>query len=187
MWLIVGLGNPGMQYEQTRHNMGYLAVDELSKLWRLPITGEKMHGYFASGRAAGQAVALLKPTTYMNDSGRSVAEAMGKLRVGMDELIVLYDDLDLPVGKLRIRGKGGPGTHNGMKSIIYETGAEDFARVRIGIGAVPPNTDIIDFVLGKPQIEELELLQAACKRAAEAVDAIVRLGVEPAMQRFNKG
>lgn len=187
MWLIVGLGNPGMQYEQTRHNMGYLAVDELSKLWKLPITHEKMHGYFASGRAAGQAVALLKPTTYMNDSGRSVAEAMSKLRVGLDELIVLYDDLDLPVGKLRVRLKGGPGTHNGMKSLIFDAGSEDFVRIRIGIGAVPQNMDIIDFVLGKPQDEERELLQAACKRAAEAVDAIVRLGAEQAMQRYNKG
>ncbi len=187
MILVVGLGNPGMQYENTRHNMGYKAVDELSKLWRLPITHEKMHGYFASGRAAGQAVALLKPTTYMNDSGRSVAEAMRKLRVGMDELIVIYDDLDLPVGKLRVRLRGGPGTHNGMKSVIFDVGSEDFLRVRIGIGAVPQNTDIIDFVLGRPEAEEQDLLQTACKRAAEAVDAIVRLGAEQAMQRYNKG
>ena len=187
MFLIAGLGNPGMQYQQTRHNMGYCAVDELSKLWKISVSSEKMKGYYGSGRAAGQAVSLIKPTTFMNNSGQCIIGAMNRLKVDLSELIVIYDDMDLPAGKIRIRLKGGSGTHNGMKSILFELGTEDFLRVRIGIGNTPEGMDTIGYVLGRPEGEELKLLQEACAKAAQAVDAIVRLGAEAAMQRYNRG
>jgi peptidyl-tRNA hydrolase, PTH1 family len=186
MFLIAGLGNPGIQYERSRHNMGYQALDELSRLWKLSFKSERMHGYYASGNAAGGSVALIKPTTFMNNSGLCLAEAVTKLKVDFSELIVVYDDMDLPAGKIRIRLKGGPGTHNGMKSIVYELGIEDFIRVRIGIGTPPEGVDTVDYVLGRPEGEELKLLTDAVAKAAEAVDAIVRFGPETAMQRYNR-
>ncbi len=186
MYLVAGLGNPGMQYEKTRHNLGYWAVDEVARLWRLSFRSERYRGYFASGSAAGDAVALLKPTTYMNLSGLSLADALRGLKADFSELIVVYDDMDLPVGKIRIRLKGGPGTHNGMKSIVGELGTEDFIRVRIGIGTPSEGVDTVDYVLGKPVGEELTLLTDAALKAAEAIDAIVRFGPEKAMQRFNR-
>lgn len=186
MFLVAGLGNPGMQYEKTRHNMGYWAVDELAKLWKFSFKSERMKGYFASGTAAGGSVALIKPTTFMNNSGFCLLEAVSKLKVDLSELIVVYDDMDLPVGKIRIRLKGGPGTHNGMKSIVYELNSEDFIRVRIGIGIPPDGVDTVDYVLGKPEGEELKLLVETSAKAAEAVDAIVRFGAEAAMQRYNR-
>jgi peptidyl-tRNA hydrolase, PTH1 family len=186
MFLIAGLGNPGMQYAETRHNMGYWALDELSKLWRVPFKSERMKGYFGSGSAAGDSIALIKPTTFMNNSGQCLADAIKSLRVEYSELIVVYDDMDLPVGKIRIRLKGGPGTHNGMKSIVYELGTEDFIRVRIGIGTPPEGVDTISYVLGKPEGEERQLLNEAVAKAAQAVDAIVRFGAQTAMQRYNK-
>jgi PTH1 family peptidyl-tRNA hydrolase len=186
MVLVAGLGNPGMQYAETRHNMGYWAVDGLARIWKLSFKSERMRGYFASGSAAGQAVALIKPTTYMNNSGLCLLDAMKGLRADFSELIVIYDDMDLPAGKIRIRLKGGPGTHNGMKSIIYELGSEDFIRVRIGIGVPPEGVETVDYVLGKPEGEERKTLTEAAAKAAEAVDAIVRFGAEKAMQQYNK-
>jgi peptidyl-tRNA hydrolase, PTH1 family len=184
--LIAGLGNPGLQYERSRHNMGYRAADELARLWRLSFRAERMKGYYASGTVAGGSAAIIKPTTFMNNSGLCIAEAVRKLKIDLSELIVVYDDMDLPVGKLRIRLKGGPGTHNGMKSIVGELGSEDFPRVRIGIGAPAEGADTVDYVLGRPEGEELKLLDEAVARAVEAVDAIVRFGVEVAMQRYNR-
>jgi len=184
--IVAGLGNPTIQYEKTRHNMGYWAVDELAKLWKISISSERLKGYLGKGRAAGDAAALLKPTTYMNNSGLCIVEAMNHFKAELSELVVIYDDMDLPVGSLRIRLKGGPGTHNGMKSIVSELGSEDFIRVRVGIGKPPQGMDTVEFVLGKPEGDELTLLQASTKRAAEAVDAIARFGAEVAMQRFNK-
>lgn len=186
MFLVIGLGNPGIQYEKSRHNMGWLAADELARMWRVSFKSERMKGYYASASVGGDGVALLKPTTFMNNSGACVTEALRKLKADLSELIVIYDDMDLPVGRIRIRLKGGPGTHNGMKSIVCDLGSEDFIRVRIGIGAPPEGVDTVDYVLGKPEGEELTLLADAVKRAAEAVDAIVRLGPEAAMQRYNK-
>ncbi len=187
MYLVAGLGNPGLQYEQTRHNMGYWALDELAELWKLRFTGERFHGYLATGRVAGDAVALLKPTAFMNNSGQSLLAAMRHYKLLPQEIIVVYDDLDLPVGKIRVRVKGGPGTHNGMRSIVGDLGSEDFPRIRIGIGQPAQKGDLIDFVLGRPEGEERDLLKAAARKAAEAADAIVRLGLEPAMQRHNRG
>ena len=186
MFLVAGLGNPGLQYERSRHNMGYRAADELSRLWKMPFKAERMKGYFTTGRVAGSQAAIIKPTTYMNSSGRCILEAVTRLKVDLSELIVVFDDMDLPIGKIRLRLQGGPGTHNGMRSIVYELGSETFMRVRIGIGVPPENMDAVDYVLGNPQGEEAKLLEEAIIRASEAVDAIVRFGGEEAMQRYNK-
>ena len=185
MIIVVGLGNPGMQYEKTRHNMGYWALDELAKLWQIPFLAEKHKAYFGKGRTAGDTAMLLKPTTFMNSSGESVVDVLRFYKADVSNLVVVYDDMDMPVGSLRIRLKGGPGTHNGMKSIVNELGSEDFIRVRVGIGKPPVNMDTIGFVLGRPQGEEMEALLASTKRAAEAVDTIARIGAEAAMQKFN--
>jgi len=166
--------------------MGYRAADALSRLWKMPFKSERMRGFFASGRVADSPAAIIKPTTYMNNSGNCLREAVIKLKVDISDLIVIYDDMDLPAGKIRIRLKGGPGTHNGMRSIVYELNSEDFIRIRIGIGAPPEGVDAIEFVLGCPEEEELKLLDEAVIRAAEAVDMIVRKGAEEAMQRYNK-
>jgi peptidyl-tRNA hydrolase, PTH1 family len=186
MFLVAGLGNPGLQYERSRHNMGYLTADELSRLWKMPFKAERMQGYFATGKVAGSQAAIIKPTTYMNNSGKCLLEAVTKLKVDLSQFIVVFDDMDLPIGKIRIRLQGGPGTHNGMRSIVYELGSEDFIRIRIGIGMPPDDMDSVNFVLGKPQGDEQKLLDEAIIRASEAVDTIVRLGGEEAMQRFNK-
>ena len=186
MVIVAGLGNPGLQYEESRHNMGYWAADALAKIWKVSFSSERYKAYFASARVAGDAAAILKPTTYMNNSGLCVVEAAKQLKLDNREIIVIYDDMDLPVGKIRVRMKGGPGTHNGMKSIVNELGSEDFNRIRVGIGMPAENEDIIDFVLGKPVGETYDLLRAAAVRAAEAADAIVRFGIETAMQRYNR-
>jgi peptidyl-tRNA hydrolase, PTH1 family len=188
LYLVAGLGNPGLQYERSRHNLGYRAADALAKLWKMPFKSEKMKGYFAQGNIYGDKAAIIKPTTFMNNSGYCLAEATRKLKVAdLSQLIVIYDDMDLPVGKIRIRLKGGPGTHNGMKSIVFELGSEDFIRVRIGIGTPPEGVDTVDYVLGHADGEEKTLLDEAVAKAAEAVDCIVREGAEKAMQKFNKG
>jgi PTH1 family peptidyl-tRNA hydrolase len=186
LYLVAGLGNPGLQYERSRHNLGYRAADALAKIWKMPFKSEKMRGYFARGNVYGGAAAIIKPTTYMNSSGECLSEAVRKLKVDLSQLIVVYDDMDLPVGKIRIRLRGGPGTHNGMKSIVYDLNSEDFIRVRIGIGMPPEAVDTVDYVLGRPEGEELKLLDEAVQKAAEAVDCIVREGVEAAMQKYNK-
>lgn len=187
MYLVAGLGNPGLQYENTRHNMGYWALDELAGLWKIAFTAEKHHGYLATGRVAGDAVAAIKPTTFMNNSGQCLLAATRHFKLLPQEVIVIYDDIDLPAGKIRVRLKGGPGTHNGMRSIVDELGTEGFLRIRIGVGQPAQKGDLIQFVLGRPEGEEHDLLKVAARRAAEAADAIVRLGAEAAMQRFNRG
>jgi PTH1 family peptidyl-tRNA hydrolase len=185
MFLVAGLGNPGLQYERSRHNLGYRAADALSKLWKMPFKSEKMRGYFAQGNVYGGRAAIIKPTTYMNLSGECIAQAVRKLKVDLSQLVVIYDDMDLPAGKIRIRLKGGPGTHNGMKSIVYELNSEDFIRVRIGIGTPPEFMDAVEYVLGHAEGEDKELLAEAVKKSAEAVDCIVREGAEAAMQKYN--
>jgi PTH1 family peptidyl-tRNA hydrolase len=186
MFLVAGLGNPGLQYERSRHNLGYRAADALSEMWKMPFKSEKMRGYFAQGNAYGGRAAIIKPTTYMNLSGECVSQAVRKLKADLSQLVVVYDDMDLPIGKIRIRLKGGPGTHNGMKSIVYELNSEDFARVRIGIGTPPEGVDAVEYVLGHAEGEEKELLDAAVMKAAEAVDCIVRVGAEAAMRKYSR-
>ena len=184
-FVIAGLGNPGKEYEDTRHNMGYKAIDVLSSNENIEVRRSKFHSLFGRGTIAGSKVILVKPETYMNRSGIAVREAAMYFDVAPQNLIVIYDDIDLPAGSIRIRKSGGAGTHNGMKSVIQELGTKDFIRIRIGIGAAESGEDLVDRVIGKVPQAERELLQKAAAEAADAVRDIIAIGVDNAMNRHN--
>src|SRR5215217_4269771 len=152
--LIVGLGNPGLEYSATRHNMGFLCLDRLATKHRLRFTGKRAKSVLARGTVAGNDVALAKPQTYMNLSGESVRDLLRIFKMPTSALLVVYDDVDLPTGTVRIRERGGPGTHNGMRSIVDEIGTTDFARLRIGVGMPTNGENLADYVLGLPAPDE---------------------------------
>ncbi|MDR2505047.1 MAG: aminoacyl-tRNA hydrolase [Oscillospiraceae bacterium] len=175
--MIAGLGNPGIQYENTRHNMGFRAVDIAAKRMNIQIVKPRCHAETGIGVFEGKRVLLAKPSTYMNNSGQAVRELIAAFRPA--SFIVIYDDIDLPPGKLRLRLSGSAGTHNGMRSIIAELGREDFPRIRIGIGKQPPEWDLKDWVLAKA--DDAELAAGIAKAADAAVEAVVH-GFEAAMR-----
>lgn len=184
-YVIVGLGNPGKEYAETRHNMGYKAIDVLSSDENIEIRRNKFHSLIGQGRIAGKKVILVKPETYMNRSGIAVREAAMYFNVAPENLIVIYDDIDLPSGSIRIRKSGGAGTHNGMKSVVEQLGIKDFVRIRIGVGAAEAGEDLVDRVIGEVPKAERELLQKAAAEAAAAVKDIITIGVDNAMNRHN--
>ena len=184
-YVIVGLGNPGKEYADTRHNMGYKAIDVLSSDENIEIRRNKFHSLIGQGRIAGKKVILVKPETYMNRSGIAVREAAMYFNVAPENLIVIYDDIDLPSGSIRIRKSGGAGTHNGMKSVIEQLGTKDFVRIRIGVGAAEAGEDLVNRVIGEVPAAERELLQKAAAEAAAAVKDIIAIGVDNAMNRHN--
>ena len=184
-YVIAGLGNPGKEYEDTRHNMGYKAIDVLSSSENIEVRRSKFHSRFGRGTIAGKKAILVKPETYMNRSGIAVREAAMYFDVAPQNLIVIYDDIDLPAGSIRIRKSGGAGTHNGMKSVVQELGTKDFIRIRIGIGSAEAGEDLVDRVIGKVPQAEKELLQKAAAEAADAVRDIIAIGVDNAMNRHN--
>ena len=184
-YVIVGLGNPGKEYADTRHNMGYKAIDVLSSDENIEIRRNKFHSLIGQGRIAGKKVVLVKPETYMNRSGIAVREAAMYFNVAPENLIVIYDDIDLPSGSIRIRKSGGAGTHNGMKSVVEQLGTKDFVRIRIGVGAAEAGEDLVDRVIGEVPKAERELLQKAAAEAAAAVKDIITIGVDNAMNRHN--
>lgn len=147
MYVIVGLGNPGKKYENTRHNMGFIAVDLLAKEYGIKVDKIKHKALVGEGRIADQKVLLVKPQTYMNLSGESVREVLSYYKVDIENLIVIYDDLDIPTGTIRIRKFGSAGTHNGMRSVVYQIQSDRFPRIRVGIGS-EKHSDLIDFVTG---------------------------------------
>jgi PTH1 family peptidyl-tRNA hydrolase len=183
LFLIVGLGNPGKEYENTRHNVGFMVLEKISEKLGVKVDRIKFKGLFGEGIWGGEKVLLLKPMTFMNLSGESVEEALRFYKVPSENLIVIYDDMDLPVGRLRIRRKGSSGGHKGMESIISRISSEDFPRVRVGIGR--PKGDVVDHVLGSFGPEEKQAVESAIEAAAEAALTIVREGVEEAMNRYN--
>ena len=184
-YVIVGLGNPGKEYADTRHNMGYKAIDVLSSDENIEIRRNKFHSLIGQGRIAGKKVVLVKPETYMNRSGIAVREAAMYFNVAPENLIVIYDDIDLPSGSIRIRKSGGAGTHNGMKSVVEQPGTKDFVRIRIGVGAAEAGEDLVNRVIGEVPKAERELLQKAAAEAAAAVKDIIIIGVDNAMNRHN--
>ncbi|QZY54740.1 aminoacyl-tRNA hydrolase [Crassaminicella profunda] len=184
MLVVVGLGNPGKQYEGTRHNVGFDTIDYLAYKNNISLNKVKYKAVVGEGFIHNQKVLLVKPQTYMNLSGRSVREIVNFYKLDMDDLIVIYDDIDTDVGKLRIRKKGSAGTHNGMKSIIYEIQSDGFARVRIGIGK-PQYGNLADFVLGKFSKEDKDFMNESIKRAAESIESLISEGIEKAMNRYN--
>lgn len=186
MWLIVGLGNPGEKYSSTRHNIGFECLDYLAERHGLDFRSKRAKAGIAEGSIAGQRVVLAKPLTYMNLSGQAVSGLRSWYKIDPSrELLVIYDDMDLPFGRLRLRQKGGPGTHNGMKSIITQLGSQDFPRLRVGIGQPPPGWDAVGYVLGRFTAEEAAELSDVCARVADAVEVILREGFVMAMNKFN--
>jgi peptidyl-tRNA hydrolase, PTH1 family len=185
MKLIVGLGNPGSQYGGTRHNIGFEIIDELAKRFNSSLNQSKFKGVYTSIHHKGEKVILLKPLTYMNLSGESIVPLMDYFDIDEEDLVVIYDDLDLPVGKLRLRQKGSPGGHNGMKSIIAHLGTQQFNRIRVGIDRPPSGMKVPDYVLGKFTPEEWETMQDVIKSSADACEAWLEKPFLEVMNTFN--
>lgn len=184
VYIIVGLGNPGRKYENTRHNMGFIAVDLLAEKYGIKIDKIKFKALVGEGRIAGQKVLLVKPQTFMNLSGQSVVEVMNFYKEEIENLIVIYDDIDIPTGSIRLRKKGSAGTHNGMRNIVYLLGEDGFPRIRVGIGS-EKKVDLINYVIGGVSKGEKELLEDALTRAADAAACIVEKGIDKAMNEYN--
>ena len=185
-WLIVGLGNPGREYEKTRHNCGFRALDLLADTLNCKVDKLKFQGLYAQTNYNGTKVFLLKPQTYMNLSGRSVLQLSAYFNIPPQRIIVMFDDISLEPGRLRIRPNGSAGGHNGIKSIIQEVGSQEFPRVKIGVGAKPnPNYDLADWVLSTFSANEEKALAVALDNAAKAALAIIESGVPEAANRFN--
>lgn len=186
MKLIVGLGNPGREYSQTRHNVGFMAVDELAKRWGLSSWRSKFDAETAEYRGGDEPVLLVKPQTYMNLSGVAVGALLRWHKLKPEDVIVIYDDLDLAVGRLRVRGQGGAGGHRGIESLLVHLGKDTFARVRIGIGRPPQGWETADYVLGRFTPDEQPLITGAIDRAAGAVDSLLKYGITKTMNDFSK-
>lgn len=183
MYLIVGLGNPGPDYMHTRHNVGFDCLDMLASDIGASLDRTRFRGYFGEGRIGTEKVLLLKPSTYMNLSGESVGEAAAFYKVPPENIILIYDDISLEVGRLRIRKKGSPGGHNGIKSVTAHLGTDAFPRVKIGIGG--PQRDLVKHVLGKFQQEERGFVDRTLSAAKDAVIAMVKTGVDSAISEYN--
>jgi peptidyl-tRNA hydrolase, PTH1 family len=185
--LIVGLGNPEPKYDNTRHNIGFAAVDELAKVWQMPLKENKrFQGLFAEGISQnGQKVRILKPLTYMNRSGQAVRAVTDWYKVEPCSVLVIYDDMDLPVGRLRMRLSGSAGGHNGMKSIIAHLGSQEFPRLRIGIGKSDGEKDTINHVLGKFAPEEFKTIDEILYISLKAIELGLKAGIEQSMNRYN--
>ena len=185
-WLIVGLGNPGDKYDGTRHNAGFLAVDALADKGQFRISRVKFKALTAQGSVGGQGALVMKPTTYMNLSGEAVGEAARFYHIPPANVLVISDDVDLPLGKLRLRTGGSAGGHSGLKSISQHLGTDQFPRIKIGVGGKPhPDYDMADWVLGRLQGEDRKVLDEAAERAAEAAACLLKDGPQKAMNRFN--
>lgn len=186
MKLIVGLGNPGKQYEQTRHNIGFEVIEELSRGFNIPLNQSKHKGLYGMGFYKGEKILLLKPLTYMNLSGESIRAVMDYYDIALEDFLVIYDDLDLPVGKIRLRQKGSPGGHNGIKSTVAHLGTQQFNRIRIGIDRPESGMSVPDYVLGRFRKEEQDEMLDAVKKSAEACQAWLEKPFLQVMNEFNQ-
>ena len=185
MYLIVGLGNPEEEYSKTRHNMGFNAINKIAEQYGIKVTKNKFQGLYESALIEDEKVILLKPQTYMNLSGEAIIKYKDFYKIPSENIIVIYDDIDVDVGKIKIRKKGGPGTHNGMKSVVKELQTEDFPRIRVGIGKPMFKEMMIGYVLQKLQGEEHDILNESTKKAADAVCDIITYGIDKAMNMYN--
>ena len=184
-WLVVFLGNPGPKYAGTRHNAGFLTADAAEKRYGVSINRSRFKALTASCELGGEKVLFMKPQTYMNLSGDAVQQAVSFYKIPAEHVLVVSDEMSLPVGKIRIRTKGSAGGHNGLKSIISVLGTENFPRIRLGVGAPPPEYDVKDWVLSTFRNQDAEDFYAAAERAAQAVEAYITLGPEKAMNLYN--
>ncbi|EFO81981.1 aminoacyl-tRNA hydrolase [Oscillochloris trichoides DG-6] len=186
MWLLIGLGNPGEKYDRTRHNIGFACLDALAKRHGLEFRTKRANSLVAEGSIAGQRVALAKPQTYMNESGRAVSALRSWYKIEpAQDLLVIYDDLDLPFARLRLRERGSSGTHNGMRSIVAQLGSNAFPRLRVGIDQPPGKMDAAAYVLSRFNKEEEAQIPDLCDRVADAAEVVLRDGVIAAMNRYN--
>ena len=187
MRIIVGLGNPGDKYARTRHNVGFDVVGILAEKENIPVKKIKCHALVGEGVIDGEKVVLALPQTYMNLSGQAVVDLMNWYKVSPEDVLIIVDDIDLPMGQVRIRPHGGAGTHNGLRNIVYLTGSDRFPRIRVGVGQKPDGWDLADWVLSKYQTEEdRKVMFDAYLYAADAARAVVTKGVDKAMNLFNK-
>lgn len=185
MYLIIGLGNPEEEYSKTRHNMGFDTINKIAEQYNIKINKKKFQGLYEMTTIEGKKVILVKPQTYMNLSGNCVKEIADFYKVSKEEILVIYDDMDIEPGKIKIRKKGSSGGHNGMKSIIQMLGTEEFSRIRIGIGRPKHNGDEINYVIGSIPDEEIPKLNNGIEIAKEAVIEILENGIDSAMNKFN--
>lgn len=185
MFLIVGLGNPENEYSKTRHNMGFNAINKIAEQYNINVNKNKFKGLYGTGIIEGEKVILLKPQTYMNLSGESIIEIMNFYKIDIKNLIVIYDDMDIEKGKIKIRKSGSAGSHNGMKSVIHELNSKDFKRIRIGIGKPTEKSNLIDYVIGKVPENELKILDEGVLCAKNAVTEMLKNGIDIAMNKFN--
>ncbi len=185
MKLIIGLGNPGKQYDYTRHNIGFECIDALSKKWDAPLNQMKFNGMYATVHRPEGKVILLKPLTYMNLSGESVRPLMDYFDIDIEDIIVIYDDLDLETGKLRLRQKGSAGGHNGIKSLIHHLGTQEFNRIRVGISRPPAGMKVVDYVLAKFSKEDELAIEQAIEKTVSAVEASLSKKFLDVMSEYN--
>ena len=186
MYLIAGLGNPTREYDKTRHNVGFSVIDVLADKYNIDVSDRKHKALCGKGIIEGEKVLLLKPQTFMNLSGESIREAVDYYKIDPEEIIVIYDDISLDVGQLRIRAKGSAGGHNGMKNIIAHLGSQVFPRIKVGVGEKPPKWDLADYVLGHFSKEDRELMEEGYDRADHAVGMILNGEIEAAMNQYNR-
>lgn len=186
MKCIVGLGNPGRKYKKTRHNIGFMVIDELLDRYHWKLDQDKFQGVYALEHYQGEKIILLQPQTFMNLSGESIKAIMDFYQINIDDILVIYDDLDLPTGKIRLRQKGGHGGHNGVRSTIDHLGTKSFNRLRIGIGRPPGPVPVIDYVLGKFAKEQQEEVVIGIKEAADACEVWLKKPFTEVMNEFNK-
>jgi len=185
-WIVAGLGNPGQKYEDTRHNAGFLALDHMCKSWGVPVKRLKFQSLCGDGFVAGQRVLFLRPSTFMNRSGEAVRDAMGFYKIPPERVVVLFDDISLPTGGLRVRRKGSDGGHNGIKSILYLTGSDAFPRVKIGVGKKPhPDMELAAWVLSRFTKDERAQVDSILDDVQSAVELIVGGDIDAAMNRYN--
>lgn len=185
MYLIAGLGNPTKEYDKTRHNVGFEVIDVLADKYRIDVSERKHKALCGRGVIEGQKVILVKPQTFMNLSGESIRAAADYYKISPEEMIVIYDDISLDPGQLRIRLKGSAGGHNGIKNIIAHLGSQEFPRIKVGVGAKPPRMDLADYVLSRFGAGEQKLMDEAFKEAAEAAVSMMTDGAERAMNHYN--
>lgn len=185
MYLIVGLGNPESEYSKTRHNMGFNAINKIADKLKIEMNKTKFNSIYGMGNIEKEKIILVKPQTYMNLSGVAIREFVNFYKIEKEKIIVIYDDMDIDKGIAKIRKKGGAGNHNGMKSVVSELGTTDFARIRIGIGTPLYKNDIINYVLGHIPEDEYEILQKGIEKASQAVEEIIKSGIDQAMNKYN--
>jgi PTH1 family peptidyl-tRNA hydrolase len=186
LYLIIGLGNPGSRYDNTRHNVGFETIDVISGKYGIKVAKLRHKALLGDGVIEGHRVLLVKPQTFMNLSGESVRDIVEWYKVPSSNIIIIYDDIDIPIGKIRVRSKGSSGTHNGMKSVIYHLQSDEFPRIRIGIGEQPEGWDLADYVLSKFSGDDAKIIEESISKAAEAAVAVIKYGIDAAMNVFNK-